>query len=447
MSYIQNNDPYKEKTATEFLDFFSDKEVNNTQNSKKDIDAYSSYKNSVFIKYLKGQKKNKRKNTKPLDTLIETESDTDSRQTQDKLKTNPRQTQDKLKTNPRQTQDKLKTNLRQTQDKLKTNLRQTQDKLKTQPKTQPKTKFRQNLRQKHSVYSLKGLAKDIMLFIFDICQKTGEKTTPPLTVKTIAESTKSNSKSIPKTIQRLINQKGFLSRYNYEDGRGGFTQYSISSSVFTELRNMTENQAKPKTQPKTQPKTNFSSSSSININNNNITTTNNMEFENFFKNLQELNPSILLNSQNVRKNEILNIYNARSSITPEEFVNSLEDFCYDIENGILKNITIPRSLFVKIMKMENYESEIRVKKDTEIIEQQRIRKDKAKQDLLEKQIALFPDEYDKALKSWINSLSDNDYKDLFGIEKDSSYFLNKDRVIEAKFREIEWPNIFKELNS
>ena len=99
------------------------------------------------------------------------------------------------------------------------------------------------------------------------------------------------------------------------------------------------------------------------------------------------------------------------------------------------------------MKIENYKSEVRTKKETEALKQQKIRKDKQNQELLEAQIALYPDQYAKALKSWINSLSDNDYKDLFGIEKDSPYFLNKDRVIEAKFQEIEWPNVFKSLNS
>ena len=400
MSYIQNNDPYKEKTSTEFLEFFSDKEVNNTQNSKKDMDAYSAFKNSVSI---------------PLETDLT------------------------------QTRHKLDTNLTQTRHKLDTDLTQTRHELDTNPDTDL-TQTRHKNDDIPDLHNLSVMGMKIMQYIFDICVNSGNRITPRLRHKNIAESLNLNSKSLPTTISRMVKDGFILRRIDKkQDCRG--SQYIINDFIYAKMMNLTHTRHKLNTNPDTNPDTKSSSSSRIYLNKNNITSTNNMEFENFFKNVTELNPSILLNSQNVRKNEILNIYNARSSITPEEFVNSLEDFCYDIENGILKNITIPRSLFVKIMKMENYESEVRVKKQIEALKQQKIRKDKQNKELLEAQIALFPDEYDKALKSWINSLSDNDYKDLFGIEKDSPYFLNKDRVIEAKFQEIEWTNIFKELNS
>ena len=377
------------------------------------------FKNSVSIKYKEGQKKKERKNTNPLDTLIETDLTHSSHNPHTILT----QSSHVPPTIPTQSSHV--------------------------PPTNPHTILTQSSHKNDDIPDLHNLSRmsmKIMQYIFEICVNSGNRITPRLRHNNIAEALNLNSKSVPNTISRMVKDK-FISRNPNKNGDNRGTQYIISEHMYQKMVILTQSSHVPPTKSHTKPHTKDPSRRSYINNIKNRTTTNNMEFENFFKNLQELNPSILLNSQNVRKNEILNIYNARSSITPEEFVNSLEDFCYDIENGILKNITIPRSLFVKIMKMENYESEIRVKKDTEIIEQQRIRKDKAKQDLLEKQIELFPDEYDKALKSWINSLSNNDYKDLFGIEKDSPYFLNKDRMIEAKFHEIEWPNIFKSLNS
>ena len=372
------------------------------------------YKNSVSIKYKEGQKKKERKNTNPLETDLT------------------------------QTRHKLDTNLTQTRHKLDTDLTQTRHELDTNPDTDL-TQTRHKNDDIPDLHNLSVMGMKIMQYIFDICVNSGNRITPRLRHKNIAESLNLNSKSLPTTISRMVKDGFILRRIDKkQDCRG--SQYIINDFIYAKMMNLTHTRHKLNTNPDTNPDTNSSSRSRINLNKNNITTTNNMDFENFLKNLQELNPSILLNSQNVRKNEILNIYNARPSITPEEFVNSLEDFCYDIENGILKNITIPRSLFVKIMKMENYESEIRVKKDTEIIEQQRIRKDKAKQDLLKSQIALFPDEYKKEYEAWSNFLTDEKFEAITGCKKEVKNDF-AENLLKNEFGKKVWPNIFKELNS
>ena len=426
------------------------------------------FKNSVSIKYLEAQKKKKRKNTKPLDTLIETESDTDSRQTQDKPKTNLRQTQDKptshkLNTDLPQSSHTPPTDLPQTYHRLPTNtdtdLPQTYHRLTTNTDTDfPQTYHKND--DIPNLHNLSPMSMKIMQYIFDICVNSGNRITPRLRHKNIAEALNLNSNSIRNTIQRMIDDKFISRRINKkQDCRG--PQYIINDFIYAKMMNFPQTYHRlptntdtnfPQTYHRlttnTDTNTDTKSSSSSSININNITTTNiKREFENFFKNVTELNPSILSNSSNVRKCEISYIYKARPSITPEELVDSLENFCFDLAHGIHKKIEIPRSFFVSLMKESNYKSEVQTKKETEALKQQKIRKDKQNQELLEAQIALFPDEYDKALKSWINSLSNNDYKDLFGIEKDSPYFLNKDRMIEAKFHEIEWPNIFKSLNS
>jgi len=511
MSYIQNNDPYKEKTSTQFLEFFSDKEVNNTQNSKKDMDAYSAFKNSVSIKYKEGQKNKERKNTKPLETLIETDlthsshvpptilpqssndhlqnngypeqyrNNSGTKKSNDNTKlsnkkdhiTNNTGTEAEQLRNKRTEQQEGTTIDKKYRNNSGTNNQKIRNSSGTESGTIPEQKVEQfrnstgtKTASKNRFYTLKGLGKDILFFIGEICINSGSLIAPPISYEEIAYKITpvggktSSPEVIRKTIYRLRNN-GFLERIDGTRGKHGVVILALDEFVYKEILLQIKIEDNSGTVPEqfrnnknnalaqstgTDSGTNLSSSSSININNNNITTTNNMEFENFFKNLQELNPSILLNSQNVRKNEILNIYNARSSITPEEFVNSLEDFCYDIENGILKNITIPRSLFVKIMKMENYESEIRVKKDTEIIEQQRIRKDKAKQDLLKAQIALFPDEYKKEYEAWSNFLTDEKFEAITGCKKEVKNDF-AENLLKNEFGKKVWPNIFKSLSS
>ena len=128
---------------------------------------------------------------------------------------------------------KPKSNSSQTQVKPKSNLSQTQVKPKS------------NLRQINSVYELVGIQKNIMFFICNICIKTGNTTTPPLTINNIAEGSNCKAISIPKAIQRLENMK-LISRYKHKAGRGGWTQYSIDKFVYSDLLNITQTQVKLK---------------------------------------------------------------------------------------------------------------------------------------------------------------------------------------------------------
>tara|TARA_Y100001970_G_scaffold27797_1_gene33980 strand:+ start:475 stop:1878 length:1404 start_codon:yes stop_codon:yes gene_type:complete len=467
MSYIQNNDPYKEKTSTEFLEFFSDKEVNNTQNSKKDMDAYSAYEDSVSIKYLEGRKKNKRKNTKPLDTLIETESDTDLRQTQDKLKTNSRQTQDKP------TLHKLNTDLPQTYHRLTTNpdtdlpqsshtpptfLPQSSHNPPTFlpqsshiPPTKPDTTLPHSSHKNDDIpdlHNLSVMGMKIMQYIFDICVNSGNKITPRLRHKNIAEALNLNSNSIRNTIQRMID-KGFISRRSNAIGDNRGSQYIIGDYVYQKMVILPHSYHTPPTKPDTKPDTKSSSSSSMLLNENiKKTTTRNNQL-----NISELPPewkniNFFGLNQTIKfgKDQLINIYNAQV-LSANDVEESLERFANDLDKGLIKAKTGSLNFLMGIFLKQKtaYESnDPNFRTEDELfLEKQlnaKIEKDKQMKTLKEKAC-------NASFNIWENNLSKNDRERIL---KDMSYDYTKEnkenriKLLKHHHREIVWP---KELNS
>jgi predicted transcriptional regulator len=310
----------------------------------------------------------------------------------------------KPKTNLRQTQDKPKTNLRQTQDKPKTNLRQTQDKPKTKPKTnlrQTQDKPKTNLRQIHNVYELIGIQKNIMFFICNICIKSGNTTTPPLTINNIAEGTNCKASSIRKTIQRLENMK-LISRYKHKAGRGGWTQYFIDKLTYSDLLNLRQTQDKletnlRQTQDKleTQLETNPPSSSS------NINTITREEF-------LKIDIPQILKEHKFNLHILKQIYD-RKYLNKEDLEQSLNNFAFDIEqNNILikKQIISPLNYFMGVIKNktiyiapDNFESD----EDKAFRENQKRLKE-LKEKRIEKENLL----KELAFEKWLNKLSDDE---------------------------------------
>jgi len=184
----------------------------------------------------------------------------------------------------RQSQDKAETNLRQSRDEVNSKVGHKKDKPKTQPKTVSNTNSRQTqdkLETIISFFSLVGLQRQITFLIYETCKASRDKKTPPLSVEHIATSCKTTKSSIQKTVQRL-EQKGIILRSNFKNGRGGWTQYELSEHVFQDIlhneiqykfdTNLGQTQDKGETEPRTELRTNTSSSSGINILNKNTTT-------------------------------------------------------------------------------------------------------------------------------------------------------------------------------
>ena len=187
-----------------------------------------------------------------------------------KLKTNLRQSTDKLETKP-------KTNLRQSTDKLKTSAMHESHKLRTEPKTKLKTNLRQStdkLETKPKFSRLTGLQKKLLLLFFDACQINGSKDTSEITIESLSTRLETPSSSIQKTIQRL-EKKGFIFRKDFKNGRGGWTIYSLPTTIYQQVleyetqdklrTNLRQSADKLKSEPKTEPKTTPPSSSSSDL--------------------------------------------------------------------------------------------------------------------------------------------------------------------------------------
>ncbi|MCH2440520.1 MAG: hypothetical protein MK220_04240, partial [Candidatus Poseidoniia archaeon] len=82
--------------------------------------------------------------------------------------------------------------------------------------------------------SLSGIQKKITLFIYSSCEKQGGFESGELPIKDIAEYSNTSVPSTKKSVQRLI-QKRIIGKVRYKNGRGGWTVYSLDSSVSSEI--------------------------------------------------------------------------------------------------------------------------------------------------------------------------------------------------------------------
>ena len=182
--------------------------------------------------------------------------------------------------------------------------------------------------------SLVGLQRDALIFIFDSCLNSGSKISGSITISNLAISLKSTVAAARKAIQRL-EQKGYLLRSQFKDGRGGWTKYALPQGVYSDLLtiktkakvepNMSQTRAKVSTQPEPQPEPNVPySSSNLNIN----TNTTGSEFLSIPENLHRFGISLI------------NLKNLVSSgkATKEVVERSLVALSFDVEQGKAGNL-------------------------------------------------------------------------------------------------------------
>ena len=189
-------------------------------------------------------------------------------------------TEDKVETNRGQTGDSVSRSAFKTEDKVETNWRhnsdgnsQTGDKVESQLETLSETNWRQTedkLETKSDFSSLVGLQRELVIFFFESCQFNRSSETEKLSIEHIAKSCETSASSVKKTIQRL-EDRGFIRRKDFKNGRGGWTVYSLPKDVFQDLMraqtgdklrtNWRQSRAKLGTELETQPRTSLSSSS------------------------------------------------------------------------------------------------------------------------------------------------------------------------------------------
>jgi len=83
--------------------------------------------------------------------------------------------------------------------------------------------------------TLVGHEKNLLLLIFDECLRTGNLTTPELTLDFLAQYLETSSGTVKSTIHRLV-RKGFTWRESSKKGRGGWTKFGIEKSLYQDLR-------------------------------------------------------------------------------------------------------------------------------------------------------------------------------------------------------------------
>jgi predicted transcriptional regulator len=248
----------------------------------------------------------------------------------EKPNTNQTQTTHKPNTNQTQTEHSVAIkNTYQTQTKHKPNT-----KLNTQ-KTQSTHKLDTNLTQTEHISTLIGHQRNLLLFIFEACKKSRSHITEPLTIIHISTALEMRLTSIKTSISRLC-EKGFISINSFKNGRGGWTVYEISDSVYKELlqmetqhklhTNYTQSRDKLNTKLNTQPNTSPPSSSSNLIN----TTTNELSEDWNF----DITP---YEKFGFGKNQLKQIASL-GILSAREVEQSLIEFKYDDDNNTLPNI-------------------------------------------------------------------------------------------------------------
>jgi len=180
---------------------------------------------------------------------------------------------------------------------------------------------------------LVGLQRNVLIHIFEMCVRKGSRTTPPVAISNLASALETTVSAGRKAVQRL-EEKGFIVRGAFKDGRGGWTKYELKEEIYKSLLldnrmaklepNIGQSRAKVGTQPEPQPEPSVPCSSS-NLNINNTTTTEPDLWISVPKNL-EGRVSIRQLRDFVRQN----------LISAEDLQSSLDGFAYDLEKGSIR---------------------------------------------------------------------------------------------------------------
>ena len=154
------------------------------------------------------------------------------------------------------TYNKVETNYPQTYNKMeeeKNKYGETYNKVPTEPPTISPTNHQQSsykLTTKADILTLTGLQLELLIFIYDMCKRSGSRISDPIAINFLASFCKTTAKSAQESIRRL-QQKCFLNRAKFKNGRGGWTQYSIPESVFKELSQLESYNKLPTKLPQT----------------------------------------------------------------------------------------------------------------------------------------------------------------------------------------------------
>ena len=292
--------------------------------------------------------------------------------TKEELNTSPavEMTQSKVEPNISQSEVKLEPisaaepepKLSQTKAKVEPNISQkTRVPIKVEPQPEPnhEPRLSQTSAKVEPILffeELVGLQRKVLLHIFEMCVRTGSRITPPVAISNLAQSLETTVSAGRKAIQRL-EEKKFINRSSFKDGRGGWTKYELKEELYKSLLldnrtgklepKLVQSRAKVSTQPEPQPEPSSPCSSSSSLNLNNTTTTEEPIWLNIPEKLQGQLPINQLRAM------------VKSGVVDHETMeDSLWGFALDLEKGLVKSKTgNTTGLFIGALKNGGYISQ------------------------------------------------------------------------------------------
>ncbi len=131
-------------------------------------------------------------------------------------------------------------NSSQSRAKVESNLSQQNKRAgKLEPQLRPihESKLSQSeakLEPKISFDELIGLQRSVLIYIFNSCIISGSRITPPIAISNLSNAVETTISAGRKAVQRL-EEKGFIIRSTFKDGRGGWTKYELKDDVYKRL--------------------------------------------------------------------------------------------------------------------------------------------------------------------------------------------------------------------
>jgi predicted transcriptional regulator len=202
--------------------------------------------------------------------------------------------------------------------------------------------------------SLVGIQRSLLFYVYESCRFNGEKVSGPLSLQSLVVSTKSTKSAVKKAVQRL-EEKQFIQRINFKDGRGGWTQYGLTSEIYNALMlNETRAKVEPiisqsrakvgtEVEPKPEPRLPI-----VVVSNSNSSNTNNTE-PGFPEEPCFVIPSEL--SGKVSRRQLLEFV-LTGKISESDLQLSLDAFAYDLKNKLvsMKHSSNPVGLLIGAIK-------------------------------------------------------------------------------------------------
>ncbi len=238
------------------------------------------------------------------------------------------------------------TKLEQSDNNFGMLLNETYNKVVTEPVPQPVTKLEQTCNKvitNSSVEALSGIQQNVLRFIYYSCRESGGKVSSAISIKNLAISVRA-SVGVARTSANRLERKGFIRRFEYKDGRGGWTRYELPDEVYRQLlfreswnkvgTNQQQSGNKVVTEPVTEPVTSLSSSSSYLNNKRTTTRSASDDFETW---LAEINFSVF--SPSITQSLVRRCFELHQNLNPLEFEKLLSRFSVHLnsKNNGVKN--------------------------------------------------------------------------------------------------------------